>query len=214
MKAEIDFSVVMATLCRVIAGSAGPGLVFLALVAGVGTLFDVKGWTDSGGLVLVTGFNWAAGYVLLVVMLRRADLFDHGQLRGAGSYFVCCIVAELGVLLGLIALLVPGIVLIVRWMPAYAILLAEGESIFGSLAEAWQRTRGHFVPLGLAGLVCTVPIFAAVLFYAAAELAPAAWITGALAFANLSFAGALLTWTGLTVAAHDLVRASRTANSD
>lgn len=47
------------------------------------------------------------------------------------------------VLAGLIALIVPGLVLIVRWTVSIPVLLGEGESIVGSLKRSWSLTRGN-----------------------------------------------------------------------
>ena len=55
--------------------------------------------------------------------------------------FRISIVSTIAVLAGLVLLVVPGLVLLVRWSLAYPVMLAEDQGIVDSLRRSWELTR-------------------------------------------------------------------------
>ena len=84
-------------------------------------------------------FNLIAGYYLLVELLRRERLM---QSKGSvWSYVGASLLAGVGIVIGLILLIVPGLYLMARWSLAPAIVLARGERAIESLESSWEATR-------------------------------------------------------------------------
>jgi hypothetical protein len=57
--------------------------------------------------------------------------------------FAISVVYGLGVLLGLVLLIIPGILLITRWAVAVPVLVTEQNGVFDSLSRSSELTRGH-----------------------------------------------------------------------
>lgn len=116
----------------------------------------------GGGMVLDSGLAGAGaeGAVYLAVSmgtlaaqywLTRAALRELGYEVTLRSRFLALfgmsMVYAAGVLLGLILLVVPGIVLLVRWTIGAPALLASDDGVFDCLARSWRETGEHFWPI-------------------------------------------------------------------
>jgi hypothetical protein len=183
-----------------------PSLVYSGLVGGAGFAIDINDCGERGGYAFLSGLNWAAGYVLLVFMARDAQLFTRGQQRGVWSYMGLSLLSGFAILLSLSILVVPGVIVLLRWLPSYAILLAEGGGIVGSLTRSWRVTRGHTSVLLWASWPALLAFTASMAFYVVGDEIPdggARWT--AYAVANGSLVLATLTWTALGVAVYRYV---------
>lgn len=68
--------------------------------------------------------------------------------------FAISIVSTIAVLAGLLLLLIPGLVLFLRWSLAYPAMLAEDEGVGGSLRRSWDLTRNRWpLLLGYGALI-------------------------------------------------------------
>lgn len=136
----------------------------LALAAG-GTIWDFYN-PDSLFSLPLSIASMVAQYLLVKQALKREGLLS-GDLTGAPMAFVgVSILSGLGTVLGLLLLIVPGILLVLRWMPAMAIVLAENPIRSGdALGEAWRRTKGHWLAIGIAYLLTMIPFAGAMLAY-------------------------------------------------
>lgn len=106
---------------------------------------------------------------------------------------------------GLALLIVPGMILAVRWAIAVPLLVGERAGVIQALRESWRQTKGHGWPILGALLVVFLPAYLLVsgLFYAAYPDSPSEALTIA--------AGILITTTSvigwyLAVAIHGLIR--------
>lgn len=136
---------------RIVLASIGYCVGYVAILTALGTLADMNG--NTGGwevLVLVAGT--AAGYVLIAGMLRASGLAPSGLAAGFGTYLGIAIVSGIAILFGALVLIIPGLVLFVRWAPLYGYALVDGRAIIGSLSASWEATRGHFWPVFLSAL--------------------------------------------------------------
>jgi hypothetical protein len=109
-----------------------------------------------------------AQFIVMRAALDRMGLVQRSG-RAVGAYIGASILINIGVLLGLVLLIIPGVVLTLRWSIALPILLAEDQDASGSLSESWARTRGHALQILLAYLVPLAALVCAILAYATAD---------------------------------------------
>ena len=109
----------------------------------------------------------AIGHVALVGALIRGTVAD---LNGERADIMACLktgfrlffpvlgvslVVFLGVLLGLIALVIPGLMLLTAWLVAVPAVAIEREGVREGLARSTELTRGHRWPIfGLIAIFC------------------------------------------------------------
>lgn len=115
----------------------------------LGIVLDVAG---SGSNFIYSIANAAVAYFLSRSMLAGAG-FSLGAANRFGAYFGLGILGGLGMLVGLVLLVVPGIILFVRWLPAYGILIAEDSGVIDAMRTSWHRTADSFWPLFTVSLV-------------------------------------------------------------
>lgn len=125
------------------------GALYLVALTAAGAAIDQMSDIGSGNLAFSL-LSFVLGYVLTVSVLRGGGLRPEGEKGGFGSYFGLSLLSGLGIVLGSLLLVIPGLVLFVRWSPAYGYLLAEGVGMTDSLSKAWNQTGAHFWPLALA----------------------------------------------------------------
>lgn len=128
------------------------GVLYVAVLSGVGVLIDQLDEVGNANL-LFSVFSVALGFLLTVQLLLKGGLVQGAMSNGIGSYFGLSILSALGIIIGFLLLVVPGIVLFVRWLPAYGYVLGEGEGVTDGLGKAWAQTGPHFWPIALALLV-------------------------------------------------------------
>jgi hypothetical protein len=103
-----------------------------------------------------------AAYLLLEAVVQRTGL----RSRGDGDVFVpfvlMSILATLGVLGGLILLILPGLVIMARWIIAGPLVVARGDGATRALGESWERTRGAEWPILVAAFALLLPLIAVI----------------------------------------------------
>lgn len=103
-----------------------------------------------------------------------------GAARHLLPLFGIQVIASIGITLGLLLFVVPGLILAAAWCVAAPVRVAEGRGVFESLSRSFDLTRGARLPvLGLliAGLILTMGIFVA-MSAAATALIAALWPAG------------------------------------
>lgn len=118
-------------------------------LAVLGTILDVLG---VGSNFIYSIASSAAAYFLSRSMLATAG-FSLTPANRFGAYIGMGILAGLGILVGFLLLVIPGIILFVRWLPAYGILIAEDAKVTDALGASWERTRDSFWPLLVVSLI-------------------------------------------------------------
>ncbi len=157
-----------------------PALIFVvALTAAnlpitytsVGSLDPLK---LAGGQLLGSLIGFVCGYFLLVAMLRRTGLLSRTEGDAFLPYLGMSILAGLAVLLGLVAIILPGLFLMARWIIAGPLLVGRGDGVMKSLGESWTRTRGNELSIiGAALALVVLPvalIIAARMFFEETDL--------------------------------------------
>lgn len=71
------------------------------------------------------------------------------------------LLSAVGIALGLILFIVPGIVLLVRWSISIPYALGENAGVVDAMSASFEETRGAFWPILLVLLTCYVPMYAA-----------------------------------------------------
>lgn len=123
-------------------------LTYIAINSLGGMYVDQQ--ADVGGSTLaLTVVTLVLGYWMITSMLKDGGLSPNGLSAGFGAYFGLSLFSGLGIGLGLLLLVIPGLVLMVRWLPLYGYGLAEGVSVGDAFGRSWADTDGHFGPLAL-----------------------------------------------------------------
>jgi hypothetical protein len=131
---------------------------------------------------------------------RRPTLGRYPAAFGLSLLYALCVLA------GLVALVIPGLVLIVRWAVSLPALVAEDEGIVDSLKRSWSLTRGE-APLIIQVYVLfllSMGLFAASMVFSYPYYGPAPILSAILT--NLLFA---VGHVGLWLAAAALYRRLR-----
>lgn len=180
---------------RIVRSATGETVVYVLLLAALSIALDTyyPEFSLAGGNLLINILDLVVMYLLIRTFAVRAGLVRH-RVGGFWSYFGVGLLTGIAITIGLVLLVLPGIVLAVRWAPAYGFVVAGDDTTTGAMGKAWDATSNHFWPI-LAAII--VPFALSILggslfFFAADELGtmPLAW----LATANLLiYAGGLAT---------------------
>jgi hypothetical protein len=102
---------------------------------------------EAGGTLAVSIGSLAAAYALTLRMLRKG--VEGGQRGDSGfsTYFGISFLSGIAIALGLLLLIVPGLILWARWLPAYGYGLGEGRGTTEALSDSWEATSGHVGPI-------------------------------------------------------------------
>lgn len=158
--ASLTLGGVLARVGELLRGSIARAAIVGTISAAGGVAVDASGVSDGAAalnflLSILTAF---LQYWLILTLLDDLDL---KRSRGGrfGGYFVLGIVAGLGILLGFVLLVIPGLIVAARWSLASPILIASEKSVFEALRESWRATRDHlWVILGAILIVYLPPI--------------------------------------------------------
>jgi hypothetical protein len=105
-----------------------------------------SGITGGGGFALyLFGQYW-----LFQTLLKRRGLLET-QAFHIVAFFALAAVLIIPILLGLAALLLPGLFLVARWIAAPAFVAGRGEGAFAAADSSYQTVRGHTAKI--AGIV-------------------------------------------------------------
>lgn len=130
-------------------------VAFVAMVA-AGTAYDLARPNSFSNLPASIA-AMVAQFALVRAMLNREGRLS--RTSRAGLAFVgLAILSSLGVMAGFVLLIVPGVILTIRWSTAVPTLLAEEVTVSDSLSISWQRTKGQMLPIFLAFLPALVPL--------------------------------------------------------
>ena len=141
--------------------SGARAAVALGLLAGLGAVVDL-GMTSEAA---VPGAEFLLSVLTVVTQywLTRTLLGDVGMMTSLRArfppFFLLGVVSTVGIALGLILLVVPGVLLFVRWSMAGPVLLAQDEGVLDSLRRSWSYTAGHFWPIFFALVMIYLPCF-------------------------------------------------------
>lgn len=180
-------------------------LAYVVVLTGVGIVVDQMSELNASNLIFSV-ISIAMGYVLTVQLLREGGLVPSGLASGFGGYFGTSILSGLGIALGFLLVIIPGLVLFVRWSPAYGYVLGEGEGVTDALGKAWAATGAHFWPLLLAFLPAIALSIGGVVIYVLGSNEDGTMTLAASAFANLGITLGAVAITAVGIASYALLR--------
>jgi hypothetical protein len=192
-----------------------PFVLLTLLVGGFNTFFNRSMGESFTSSIALYSISLLSGALLAVVVTYLALKARFGRdatvrpafVRTAGLYFL----VMLGILLGFLLLIVPGIYLAISWLLALPALMAEDLSVTGALSRSMKLSGGHrgtlvglillmVVPillLGGAGMVLAITVFGAeVRSSLAYELAIEIGSTAVGVVSNVIYAEAYITVSG------------------
>jgi hypothetical protein len=122
--------------------AAGIIAALLGLAGGIGLFL---GWIVS----VVAAFLVQAALVKAVQDVRdgRADL-NLGETVSAvlpflGTVIIASILAGIGIAIGFVLIIVPGLILLTFWSLIVPSIVIGGEGVFGSFRKSWRTVRGY-----------------------------------------------------------------------
>ncbi len=161
--------------------NAGPMIVLALVIFGVNMAIGLAGsnFDNATSQVLLNIISFLIGIILAMGLIRASLAVVSGGTpavamlfltEGFGAYFLASILVGIGVVLGMIALIVPGIILAIMWhFFGYVIVEDPSTGALDAMRRSAEITRGHrwqllglgFALLGLnilGLLLCIVPI--------------------------------------------------------
>lgn len=147
-------------------------LLYMIFSSGIAIFVDWQAYSDanyvSGSKYLKNIVDFVMGYVLLGGMIRNGRL-GNGERPGFGSYFGIAILSGLGILLGFVFLIIPGVFLMVRWAPAYGYAMAEDSGVMVALERSFRDTEPHATPILVCQMAYVGLFFVGLAIYALSE---------------------------------------------
>ena len=205
MEAKLEVGALLRGTAEVVSSTPAGSLGYIAGLGALGSAMDLLN-PESLSNMPYTIASVIAGFFLLRAMLVNTGVAQAGESRRVGAYFGLSILSGLGILLGLVLLVVPGVILVVRWLLAYAILISEETTVTGALSESWDRTREQFWPLLAATLLVFVMGAAALAIYVSNDIVPGVPLEAALVAGNFMLAAMTVIYTALGVEAYRALR--------
>lgn len=125
-------------------------LAYIAAAAVLGFALRLAGENISGIIGFIAYF--VGQYWLFHALLKR-----RGMLGTESKHFFAfvglALVLAIPIMLGLAALVLPGLFLVARWIAAPAFIVARGEGVFAAIDNSSQSVRGNTVKLAEAVVV-------------------------------------------------------------
>jgi hypothetical protein len=166
---ELKIGKIIDDTLGVLEKGAMPALIFVLVLtaASLPITYASVGSTAAlnvaGGQLLQSVVGIVCSYFLLVVLMRRTGLQSPTGEDVFLPYIGMSLLSALAVTLGMIALILPGLYLMVRWIIAQPVIVARGGGVMASLGESWERTRGNEFPIFVAALAVVVPLIAVII---------------------------------------------------
>ncbi|AOL94605.1 hypothetical protein BG023_111679 [Porphyrobacter sp. LM 6] len=130
---------------------SAPGFVasYILITTTVFVLLDVYAYEEGGLYALASFLNWGLGYVLFLGLMQNGGLTPEGTRTGIGTYFALGIAINILVALALVAFIIPGLYLLMRWLPAYSRALISYDGVGNSMRWSWAQTEPWQRPLSV-----------------------------------------------------------------
>lgn len=146
MEESIEVGLLLAAVRELFGTTVKPIVIYVSVMTVLFSLLDLAN-AGSGQFSLNSILSTVSGYLLMRALVLDTGLAREGEVAGFGSYFGIGLLEGLAYLIGLILLVVPGIILIVRWTPSIPLLMCERRGVSQSMRLSWAKTKGHFWPL-------------------------------------------------------------------
>jgi membrane-anchored glycerophosphoryl diester phosphodiesterase (GDPDase) len=145
---ELKTGVIVDDTLGVLERCAVPFLLFivaLTLLNGAVGYYGLE-YTSAMQQVLkgVVGFTVgiAAAYFLYEAVLGRTGLRSRQSDDAFLPFIGLAVITTLAIMVGLVALVIPGLYLIARWSIAAPVLMVDGKGPIKAMQDSWERTKG------------------------------------------------------------------------
>ena len=143
-----------------------------------------------------------AAYLLLEALVRKAGLRSREGEAVFFSYLALSIVYSLGVFVGLLVIIFPGLFVMARWSIAQPMIVARGEGVMATLGESWERTKGNEFQILVAAFALIIPPIA--ILIAGSAFLDAASLVG-IGISQLATSALSVALTAMGVALYGLI---------
>lgn len=123
---------------------------YLIVCTGPYIYLDLYAYEKDGLYALLGLLSWALGYILFVGLMKKGGYLAGGKKTGIGTYFVLGVAIGIPVVLALVVFVLPGLYLLMRWLPAYSRALVTSDGFGNAMRWSWQNTEPFQKPLSLA----------------------------------------------------------------
>ena len=174
MANQLDVGSILSETASIVQDNKQIVLLYAAVIGGVTAVGILFGLTEASGAAIA--WNWgglvstengllgglldlflAIGSIVGLYWLSKSFLASRNRIvhdeNRFWHYLGMTILASIGMVIGFALLIVPGIILLVRWSAANGFLLSGREGVIDSLKASWEATRGNALMIFLAGLV-------------------------------------------------------------
>lgn len=167
--------------------------------------------------ILLSVVGVCLNFFLLYALLQLGDAPDGATHSRIGAFFWLSIVHSVAVSIGLVVFVLPGMYLVLRWLPAFTRLLKSEDGIMEALRWSWEKTSGRERDLAIpfffvmfAYVLALAPVLATDIFYGSPEYVSYETIDDLYipitVFTNLALAVATAWYTALGVASYAWLR--------
>jgi hypothetical protein len=124
-------------------------LGYVCLTAGIYVVVDIYFYDQAMAEIWAAFLVWALGYLLLLGLMQKGGNLTGGRAGGVGTYFVLSLATGIPIALALVVLIVPGVYLMMRWLPVFARALVVEDWIGNTMRWSWNATQPYQKPLGI-----------------------------------------------------------------
>lgn len=129
----------------------------IAMLTAIGVAGDLASLRSSAVNLLQLPVSLFFQYELTLAALAQDGLVERQGKRRLWALLGLSILSGLGILLGFVLLILPGLYLYVRWSLAAPILIAEGVGPAEALRRSGEEISGRFWPVAGLFLLVAVP---------------------------------------------------------
>ncbi len=120
-------------------------IVILTAVTGAVAYFgvDYNSFVQEIGKQFITFLvGIVAAFLLLVAMLRKGGFLQRDADESFLPFVGLSFLTAIGVTIGFLLIIFPGLYLMSRWLLAPSVLVTKGSGVIDSMKESWERTGG------------------------------------------------------------------------
>ncbi|WFL77295.1 hypothetical protein P7228_15090 [Altererythrobacter arenosus] len=179
MNRNKDFAGFLGQALDLLGANIAAVLVFVLVLGGLSSFGLMAGFIEESDTFASFGFSFivdatdslasvayeigvaiitiVASYLLLARFLESAGRLRDTETR-IWAYVGMAILSGLAIALGFVLLIVPGLILMVRWSAASGFLIGARRGVTESLGASWEATRGYSWPIFFAGVVLLIGV--------------------------------------------------------
>jgi hypothetical protein len=207
METKLGIGDVFGRTVELVRANAALFLVMMAIMVVVSSAGDILLGDESAMLSLPIGIaSLFVQYETTRRLLAHEGLMfgEMGRIRFL-ALFGLCFVTNAAILLGLLALVLPGLYLMARWSISVPVLIGDDVGINEAMGTSWERTRAHALPIAAVFTLVFLPVFAiAIMLGALTEISQAGAAALSIALNLVVYAGVVFGWF-VSVAIHAML---------